>query len=38
MNCGDTHLVDVIARGTRKIPLLTKPMALDLHLEATLND
>jgi hypothetical protein len=33
-----TCLVDLIARGTGEVPLLTEPVALDLHLEATLDD
>jgi hypothetical protein len=31
-------LVDVVPRSTGKIPLLAKPVALDLHLKATLDD
>jgi hypothetical protein len=33
-----TCLVDIVPRSTREIPLLTKPVALDLHLKATLDD
>ena len=33
-----TYLVDVIARRPRKVPLLSEPVPLDFHLEATLDD
>ena len=32
-----TNLVDVIPRSAGKIPLLTQPVSLDFHLEATLD-
>ena len=33
-----TDLVDLVARGPGEVPLLTEPVALDLHLEPALDD
>lgn len=35
---GTAHFVYVVPSSTSQIPLMAKPMSLDLHLKPTLND